>query len=338
VAATGWSCNAWRTCPTQRRAREAISCADRHGWTHTQPYAGALLALGWAAYQRLDDATAAEVSAAIRPLAAESPDPGATLEVKIFDVATAFARTENRHSLVAALREAWLEQNVTRHVSPALIAGCALIEQRLALQVGEPSWANDVTERTERLLGVTGEVHLLQAVGQAHRGRTDAAVRLLAPVLSGQLACVVPVTRMEAWIWAARLADRSEEEPRAHAAILQALNIGAAHQLLRPFVAGGREIHDLLACGAGRFGRLESMATRIRSAFPPTDHENLDLLTTRELQLLVELPSLQTADEIAASMFVSVNTVKTHLRGIYRKLGVNSRREAIVLARRRGLL
>jgi LuxR family maltose regulon positive regulatory protein len=185
---------------------------------------------------------------------------------------------------------------------------------------------------------VTGESHVLRAVSQAHRGRTDSAGRLLAPVLSEEITCVVPVTLLEAWILEARLADRAADEPRAHAALIQALTIGASHELLRPFVASGEVMHDLLARGAGRFGRLETFAARLRAAFPPADREKLECLTTRELQLLVELPSLRTADEIAASMFVSVNTVKTHLRGIYRKLGVNSRREAIVLARRRGLL
>jgi LuxR family maltose regulon positive regulatory protein len=52
----------------------------------------------------------------------------------------------------------------------------------------------------------------------------------------------------------------------------------------------------------------------------------------------VELPSMRTAEEIADSMFVSVNTVKTHLRGIYRKLGVSRRRDAVVVARQRGLI
>ncbi|HKG52524.1 MAG TPA: LuxR C-terminal-related transcriptional regulator, partial [Actinomycetales bacterium] len=61
-------------------------------------------------------------------------------------------------------------------------------------------------------------------------------------------------------------------------------------------------------------------------------------LTTRELELLTELPSMRTAEEIATSLYVSVNTVKTHMRGIYRKLGVSNRRQAVVLARRRGLL
>ena len=47
---------------------------------------------------------------------------------------------------------------------------------------------------------------------------------------------------------------------------------------------------------------------------------------------------MRTAEEIAASLYLSVNTVKTHLRGIYRKLGVRNRREAVMLARRRGLI
>lgn len=320
----------------QSRANEAIAFATGHGWTHTLPCASAFLSLGWAAYQRLDEATVTAVTPAIRQLEQEPPDPSAGLGVEIFDSITAFERTENRHALVADLRKAW--QSATGHTPAPIVACSALIEQRMALQVGEPGWAGDVIERTERLLGVSGEVNVLQAVAQAHRGRRESAVRLLAPVLSGEVLCVVPVTLIEAWIWEARLADRGSEEQRAHAAITKALAIGAAHELLRPFVAGGQEVHALLARGAGRFGRLESLAARIRAAFPPDDHENLECLTTRELELLVELPSLRTADEIAASLFVSVNTVKTHLRGIYRKLGVNSRREAIVLARMRGLL
>jgi LuxR family transcriptional regulator, maltose regulon positive regulatory protein len=42
--------------------------------------------------------------------------------------------------------------------------------------------------------------------------------------------------------------------------------------------------------------------------------------------------------EIAAARAVSVNTVKTHLRSIYRKLGVEGRRAAVEIGRRRGLL
>jgi LuxR family maltose regulon positive regulatory protein len=45
-----------------------------------------------------------------------------------------------------------------------------------------------------------------------------------------------------------------------------------------------------------------------------------------------------TANEIAADLNISVNTVKAHMRSIYRKLGAARRREAVIRARQTGLL
>jgi LuxR family maltose regulon positive regulatory protein len=56
-------------------------------------------------------------------------------------------------------------------------------------------------------------------------------------------------------------------------------------------------------------------------------------LTERELEVLRILPSRLTLKEIAGELSISVNTLKFHLRVIYRKLGVGSRGEASVLAR-----
>jgi LuxR family maltose regulon positive regulatory protein len=49
------------------------------------------------------------------------------------------------------------------------------------------------------------------------------------------------------------------------------------------------------------------------------------------------LSSHLTNEEIAEDLCLSVNTVKTHLRAIYRKLGVSSRRAAIAAADARGI-
>jgi LuxR family maltose regulon positive regulatory protein len=61
-------------------------------------------------------------------------------------------------------------------------------------------------------------------------------------------------------------------------------------------------------------------------------------LTERELALLRLLPGDLNQREIAASLYISVNTVKTHTRGIYRKLGVVSRDDAVARARELGLI
>lgn len=62
------------------------------------------------------------------------------------------------------------------------------------------------------------------------------------------------------------------------------------------------------------------------------------MLSPREQVVLAELASTAHLEAIAARLFVSVNTVKTQLRNIYRKLGVSSRDEAVRVAKRRGLL
>jgi LuxR family maltose regulon positive regulatory protein len=61
-------------------------------------------------------------------------------------------------------------------------------------------------------------------------------------------------------------------------------------------------------------------------------------LTDRERDILALLPGPLSQRELADSLFVSPNTMKTHLRAIYRKLGAASRSEAVLRARSLGLL
>jgi LuxR family maltose regulon positive regulatory protein len=62
-------------------------------------------------------------------------------------------------------------------------------------------------------------------------------------------------------------------------------------------------------------------------------HELLEPLSGKEYVVLRYLPTLMSNQEIAGELFVSVNTIKTHLKSIYRKLDTSNRREAVRRAR-----
>jgi LuxR family maltose regulon positive regulatory protein len=74
---------------------------------------------------------------------------------------------------------------------------------------------------------------------------------------------------------------------------------------------------------------------------PSTDHEPLsqpDELSPSELRVLRYLPTNMTRPEIARELYVSVNTVNTHIRNLYSKLGARSRSSAVQRARELRLL
>jgi len=61
-------------------------------------------------------------------------------------------------------------------------------------------------------------------------------------------------------------------------------------------------------------------------------------LSEREREVLAHVSAMESTAEIASAMYISVNTVKTHLKSIYRKLDATSRAEAVARAGARGLL
>ena len=85
---------------------------------------------------------------------------------------------------------------------------------------------------------------------------------------------------------------------------------------------------------AEELARARGAAVRGRRERPEAGDE----LTEREAAVLRLLATRLSLREVADALFVSQNTVKTHARGIYRKLGVASRAEAVARARRLGLL
>jgi LuxR family maltose regulon positive regulatory protein len=113
---------------------------------------------------------------------------------------------------------------------------------------------------------------------------------------------------------------------------------------VRPFFEYGPQILPLLGSlgtlGSKRF--LSNLVSEIEQITSPTESSRdvtiLEPLSERERQVLQHLQSHRTQRQIASLMFVSTNTVKTHVKAIYRKTGAISRDEAITIARKHGLI
>jgi LuxR family maltose regulon positive regulatory protein len=318
------------------RAAETLTIAAEHGWSDTPPAWHARLTEAWLAFHSLDDDAAERRLAELPDAVARAADPTLRLSARLLRTLARFAASPDRYGVLLSLHEIW--QDVPPgQIQPQLAAVSLVSEQRIALAVGEIAHAAEVADRGAALLGETGEVALLRAMVQQARGRVQVARRALDLVLAGDREVLSPLTTVLAWLWEARLSDRDGDGDRAVAAVSRAVAAAAPLGLVRPLAWGGPEISDLLARAVGTLGHDEAFVETVR-ALTPVESEAATLLTTRELELLTELPAMRTVEEIASSMHVSMNTVKTHIRGIYRKLGVTNRRDAVLVARRRGLI
>lgn len=141
---------------------------------------------------------------------------------------------------------------------------------------------------------------------------------------------------------------RLHRDVAAVARFADAVALAQPMGLLAPFVSAGAQIATHLIRQEHLSDEYREFVGELIVATGPgtanADSVQVDPMravpafTERELAVLQYLPTLLRASDIATDLFVSVNTVKTHLRGIYTKLGVNNRREAVRQARHLQLL
>lgn len=204
----------------------------------------------------------------------------------------------------------------------------------LAMVQGRPEVAVGLLDEV-----ITGDPQLPAAnvlAAQAYWQCGEAAKALaLTAGLMGELPRYL---RAGAVVIEALAAHRRGERDRAHDLVEQALGACAPEELVRPFLLRDPDLTGLLAeHPAWGTHHEELVATCLARRAGGTGDHSVPLLTARERQILSQLPTTMTTDEIAAALHITTNTLKTHLKSVYRKLGVANRREAVAALRRAGL-
>jgi LuxR family maltose regulon positive regulatory protein len=170
-------------------------------------------------------------------------------------------------------------------------------------------------------------------------GRSDSAQRV-ASAMRDVFDAEAPrgdIQRLAAMAWTAEL-DRDHRA--ALELVGEALDRAEPDGLVEVFVGTDPVVLDLIAELAPLRGGLAAAIVARRQQVEPQDAnaQLADPLTDRELEILAYLPSHSTSAELARLCFVTVNTLKTHMAHIYRKLAVTDRSAAIARARELGLL
>jgi len=173
----------------------------------------------------------------------------------------------------------------------------------------------------------------------------QAATATLPPLLDGSilgvhLVCVVAALLLEA------IASDAPGNPDAATSVLErALDLAERDRMLVPFLVppapplleGHAEYRTAPATVISEVVDLLARVNRpaVLTGEPASAGE---ALTRGETRVLRYLPTNLSARKIADELYLSVNTVKTHQRHLYQKLGARSRHEAVERARARGLL
>jgi LuxR family transcriptional regulator, maltose regulon positive regulatory protein len=218
------------------------------------------------------------------------------------------------------------------------IAVAATAEFESAIRLGQYAAARTVQCWLSERLGETAEALLMKARAELAAGRNHHARLTLRRVVEGGASAVLPSTLVEALLQEAAVAVSADDRFAARRALQSAVELAEPREVVRPFVHVGPEVRELLAQRYGSLEVADTFGGRVLAAGARRAGGLESVLSRCELVVLAMLSSLQSLEEIAADLTVSVNTVKSHVRSIYSKLGVSSRRGAVLAAHEQGLV
>jgi LuxR family transcriptional regulator, maltose regulon positive regulatory protein len=332
------------------RSRQAIELAERHGWTDESAVglACVILAAGLAWQGRLEEAEN-WIQRAERTVRAEA-EPAAGLAVIYIRGELELARGRDADAL-AAFRAA------------ERLAGVLALPHLLLMQVR--AWLLHAlvrlgdTERAEQALAGLGdqdrdrgEIRIAIAVLRLAQDDPQAAAAVLAPVLEGAAPVTVRTWLAYAFMLEAIVQEALGDPAAGRRALERALDLAEPDHALLAFLLhpapGLLERHardcakhaaliaEILSLPRGVWGG--GQPSQNRGGLGGSSPRLAEPLSQSEIRVLRYLPTNLSAREIARELSVSLNTIRTHMRHIFAKLGVHRRSEAVTRARALGLL
>lgn len=327
--------------PQQQLARQTLGILERFGWM-SEPIAPMVFAMlgeveAWRG--RFDDARAwlDRAEQELRP----NVEPAKELTVRYL---------RGIHSLgegrvakaAAAFREVQRLNSQMVTPDPLAIQARGLHVQAL-VRMGDVPAARVVLTTTPEAERAYAEMRAgLAAIHLAERDARS-TIGVLAPVAAGTAPMVRDFSVVHALLLDALAHDMLGDATAAADDVERALEAAEPDALVLPFLIVPTS--DLLA----RHPRhrtahaallVDILGVLAGSSVPrsPANMEPTEELTESEIRVLRYLPSNLSAPEIAAEIFLSTSTVKTHMRHIYEKLDAHRRSEAVDRARELGLL
>ena len=316
---------------------EAIAIAEAHGWA-TEPIvviAPAALAAIEVAQGRFDEARHWLLHAehALRP----GTGPAAELLLHLARGLLGSAK--------ARLEEARNEFQAAQQLATALVARPALSAELRGLHIQTLVRLGDTSAARVRIGELTahdrtsGATRVSLATLHLAEDNPEATVDVLAPVLDGS-APAMKITAVHASLLLALARDLLGDKEAAESSVERALELAEPDALVYPFVATPvrRLLENHPRHRTAHAALLSDILDVLAGSSLPTRPQPRQDLSDSELRVLRYLPSNLSAAEIGNQLYLSVTTIKTHMRHIYAKLGVHRRTEAVDRARELRLL
>jgi LuxR family transcriptional regulator, maltose regulon positive regulatory protein len=346
------------------RGTEAIELARRHGWAEhpalASAYTGIATVMVWRG--QLDEAERRLRQA--EGIVRTSAEPAVSL--LFYQARGALALARGRYGDALAAFEA-AGKHATLLVTPnPLPAQARALTVYALLRAGDIKSAEQAVAAVDEHQREAAQMREAVAALRLAQGDPQAALEALAPVLDSSAPLITPA-RVGAYVLAAIACAAAGDPAAAQDALEHALALAEPDGIVLPFLihpapdllerhsrrptahaALVGQIRALLAPGApdgtgrARYGTGE-MASRGSgqiqgNGVPERTQPLLEPVSEMEMRVLRFLPTNLRASEIADELYLSVHTIKTHIRHLYTKLDVHGRGEAVQRARALGLL